>query len=59
LLIGNSADLTFALTNISLGTGSELRLQALTKPNIKNQYLTEVSVSVSRNAVRNGIISNS
>jgi hypothetical protein len=59
LLIGNSADLTFALTNISLETSSELRLQALTKPNIKNQYLTEVSVSVSRNAVRNGIISNS
>lgn len=58
-LIGNASDLSFLVSNTNLTVGQELQIQAVTKPNTKNVYLTEVSTAVSRSGVRNGVIVNS
>lgn len=59
ILIGNASDLSFLVATSNLIEGSELQIQALTKPNTKNVYLTEISSSLSRSSVRSGVISNS
>ncbi len=59
ILIGNASDLTFLVAASNLNVNSELKIQATTKPNTKNVYLTEISTSVGRSSVRSGVVSNS
>mgnify|MGYP003340205343 CR=1 FL=1 len=58
-LIGTSADLVLFFTNLSLENGSDLSIQATTKPNLKNAFTTTLSVSIDRSQIRTGTTINS
>ena len=58
-LIGSSADLVLAFTNLTFTAGSDLSVQATTKPNLKNAFTTTLSVSIDRTQIRGGVATNS
>ena len=58
-LIGSSLDLVLAFSNLTFTAGSDLSVQATTKPNLKNAFTTTLSVSIDRNQIRGGVATNS
>ena len=58
-LIGSSLDLVLAFSNLTFTAGSDLSVQATTKPNLKNAFTTTLSVSIDRTQIRGGVATNS
>ena len=57
--IASDVTLTLNFVNVNLAVGSEISMRATTQPNLQNSYTSTISVSVPRNQVRGGIVTNS
>ena len=59
--IGTATDSNSSIifSGLNLSSGAELSIRASTPPNIKNSYTTTLSVDVSRNQIRPGVVVNS
>lgn len=59
--VGTATDANSSIifNGLTLSDGAELSMRVSTPPNIKNSYTTTLSVNVSRNQIRPGVVVNS